>query len=77
MEAKELFDNIIELCYEINIQLLTDAVLPIEDADGDAEELIGELEEVMLILNELSGEDQVTDEIIRDIQEIYNELYEM
>lgn len=77
MKANKLFDKIISLCYDIENQLLANAILPIEDERGDSSKLVNLLEEVMLILNDIRGEDAYTDELIGEIEELYAELYEM
>lgn len=77
MKAKEIFDQIISLCYEIDNERLNSAILPIEDSEGDASTLVSLLEEIMVILYELRGDDSYTDDIIGDIEELHAELYEM
>lgn len=77
MEAKKIFDQIISLCYEIDNDRLSSAILPIEDTEGDASVLVNLLEEIMVILYELKGDDSYTDDIIGDIEELHAELYEM
>jgi len=77
MKANKLFDKIISLCYDIESQLLANAILPIEDEKGDSTRLVNLLEEVMVILNDLRGEDTYTDDLIAEIEELYAELYEM
>ena len=65
MEPQEIFERIIELCYEIDNNILTGAVSQIEDmVDESAEEMIEALEEKMIILEDLSGEDKYVDSLI-------------
>jgi hypothetical protein len=77
MDAREIFDRIIELCYEIDNHILTGAVAEVEDFDGEADEMLTELEEVMVIVEELQGGDRFIDSLIKEIKELHEELYDL
>lgn len=77
MKAKEIYDRIIELCFEIDNHILNGAILEIEDFEGEPYEMVEELEEVMVILEDMQGQYTYIDDVISDIKDLYEELYDM
>lgn len=76
-EAKEIFDEIVELCDQINDPVLSEAVeslyrdLASVESVYDVIQLVSDL---MFYVDEIAWEDEEIQDIKSEIQELYNKL---
>ena len=77
-EGQEIFNEIIELCYQINDLKLIDfveAILPETESSTDISQLVSTGEELIITLNEIEFTDEEED-IVKDIMENIEKLSE-
>jgi hypothetical protein len=76
-EAKNIFDEISELCGKINDPILDDALESIyRDVEhaGSIDEVLQLTSDLMFYVDEVTWDDDEVKQIKSDIQDLYNEL---
>jgi hypothetical protein len=76
-EAKSMFDEIVDLCYQLEDHKLNDALDSFYQEVGDAAdeyEILNITSELMFYVDEISPYDQDIEDIKAEIQDLYNKM---